>query len=287
MTGAMDYASYWGMKEKPFEESCDTRFYYESEDHREALDRMLYIVKDRNMNMGMLTGEVGSGKTITKNVFQSSLPADGFEVVNTENSNYGFVDLMYDVLCRITFRDSRLALEQEEVRAERGDKYGIMKAFEARLQALAYDENRHLVVLFDEAQQMEDSVLDEIKNLTNLPPQSKNILTVFLVGQPELREKVRRLKQVDQRIFLRFHLNNLSYDDTVSYVLHRLRAAGLGERALFTSLGLEYIFRSTGGVPREINRLCKMALTYGAARELSQIRREELEVIFNDLQEHA
>ena len=69
----MGYLEHWNLKEKPFEEVSDTRFFFESEDHREALDRMLYVVNDRNMNMGLLTGEIGSGKTITKNVLTGSL----------------------------------------------------------------------------------------------------------------------------------------------------------------------------------------------------------------------
>lgn len=74
----MSYEEHWKLSDKPFEEVCDTRFFFESDDHREALDRMLYIVNDRNMNMGLLTGEVGSGKTITKNVFQNSLSPSQF-----------------------------------------------------------------------------------------------------------------------------------------------------------------------------------------------------------------
>ena len=110
----MEYTEYWRLKEKPFEELCDTRFFFESEDHREALDRLLYVVNDRNMNMGLLTGEVGSGKTLTKNVLISSLSRHYFEVIDFENSSFGFNDLLYDIVGRITFRDARLALMEEE-----------------------------------------------------------------------------------------------------------------------------------------------------------------------------
>ena len=78
----MGYLEHWKFKDKPFEEVCDTRFFFESEDHREALDRMLYVVNDRNMNMGLLTGEIGSGKTITRNVLTDALPRESFEIVH-------------------------------------------------------------------------------------------------------------------------------------------------------------------------------------------------------------
>ena len=282
----MGYLEYWNLKEKPFEELCDTRFFFESEDHREALDRMLYVVNDRNMNMGLLTGEVGSGKTITKNVLIGSLPRHSFEIVDFENSSFSFNDILFDIVRRITFRDSRLALLSDE-EPERSDKYLLMQIFKKKLETLLYEEKRHLVLLFDEAQQIEDSVLDEIKNLTNIGSRMENFLTIFLVGQPELREKVRKLKQVDQRIFLRFHLNNLDYNGSIKYIQHRLRIAGLEHGAIFTSLGHEIIFRSTGGVPREINRLCKLTLTYGYSQELTEIAREDIQVILDDLQAHS
>jgi general secretion pathway protein A len=112
-------------------------------------------------------------------------------------------------------------------------------------------------------------------------------MTIFLVGQPELRETIRTLPQVNQRIFLRFHLNNLDYNNTVNYIQHRLRVAGLARGTIFRSLANEMIFRSTGGVPREINRLCKLALTFGFAHELDDISREDIELILQDMEKHS
>ncbi|KMQ52011.1 secretion ATPase [Chitinispirillum alkaliphilum] len=280
----MSYTTYWDLREKPFEELCDTRFYFESEDHREALDRMLYIVNDWNMNMGLLTGEVGSGKTITKNVFSNSLNRHNFEVIDFDNSSFSFEDILYDIINRITFRDTRLALMETDV-PSRDDKYALTCHFRRQLETLFFEEKRHLVIIFDEAQQIEDKVLDEIKNLTNIGSGAENYITVFLVGQPELREKTRRLPQVDQRIFLRFHLNNLDYNGTINYIQHRLRVAGIQRTTIFTSLAQELIFRSTGGVPRMINRICKIALQYGFAQGLDEISREDLQVILDDMQE--
>ena len=282
----MSYEEHWKLRDKPFEEVCDTRFFFESDDHREALDRMLYIVKDRNMNMGLLTGEVGSGKTITKNVFQNSLSRQNFEVIVFENSNFPFTDILFDIVNRISFRDPRIAMTEETVKPERNDKYLLTTLFKEKLDTLIYEEKRHLVIIFDEAQLMESNALDEVKNLTNINSETANFMTIFLVGQPELREQIRVMKQVDQRIFLRFHLNNLDYNNTVKYIQHRLRVAGLQEGTIFTSLAYEIIFRKTGGVPREINRLCKLALTYGFAENSNEISREDIEVILEDLQKN-
>jgi general secretion pathway protein A len=279
----MGYVEYWKLTEKPFEELCDTRFYFESDDHREALDRMLYVVNDRNMNMGLLTGEVGSGKTITKNVFMNRLNRSDFEVINFENSHFSFSDILYDICKRISFRDARITMAEQAQMPRRDDTYMFMNLFKHKLELLAYEEKRHLVLVFDEAQRMEDQVMDEVKGLTNISSETENYLTIFFIGQPEMREKIRTLKQIDSRIFLRFHLNNLDFVNTTRYIQHRLQMAGLAMQNIFTSLGLELIFRSTGGIPREINRLCKLALNYGFAENKTEIRREEVELILDDM----
>ena len=282
----MGYLRHWDLKEKPFEELCDTRFFFESDDHREALDRMLYVVNDHNMHMGLLTGEVGSGKTLTKTVFQKSLAKHAFEVVEFANSHFAFTDILYDIITRISLTSRKGSQTNGFDAPSRGDHYMLMNRFKALLETLFFEEKRHLTLIFDEAQQMEDSVLDEVKNLTNISSETENFLTVFFVGQPELREKIKRLKQIDQRIFLRFHLNNLDYGNTTKYIFHRLRIAGLENYGIFTTTALEMIFRMTGGVPREINRLCKLALSYGFAQNLTELSIEDIEVIFEDMRKH-
>jgi general secretion pathway protein A len=283
----MGYQKFWKLSEKPFEELCNTRFFFESDDHREALDRMLYVVNDRNMNMGLLTGEVGCGKTITKSVFESSLARNTFEVVSFENSSFTFLDIMYDIIKRASFRDARLALTEDAELPGRSDKYQLMNIFKKKLETLVYEEKRHLVLIFDEAQQMAPEVLDEVKNLTNITSETQNFLSIFFVGQPELREKIRTIRQVDQRIFLRFHLNTLDFNNTTKYIQHRLRVAGRNNPGIFTNEAIELIFRSTSGVPREINRICKLVLNYGFAQELEAIDREDIECILDDMRKHG
>ncbi len=282
----MGYLKYWGLQKKPFEELCDTRFFFESDDHREALDRMLYVVNDHNMHMGLLTGEVGSGKTLTKIVFQNSLARNSFEVVGFENSHFSFSDILYDIIVRITRQSSDAAQGGDVDLPARQDIYMLMIRFKEILETLFFKEKRHVVLIFDEAQQMENHVLDEVKNLTNISSETQNYLTIFFIGQPELREKIKRLKQVDQRIFLRFHLNNLDYSNTIQYIHHRLRIGGLENYGIFNDPALEMIFRMTDGMPREINRLCKLSLNHGFARNLSGISKEDIEVILDDMRKH-
>ena len=279
----MGYVEYWNLKEKPFEEVRNTRFYYESDDHREALDRMLYVVNDKSMNIGLLTGEIGSGKTITKNVFKGQLPSHDFAVVDFENSHYRYIDILYSIVTQISFRDSRTQLDDSLAIPARDDKYLLIAVFKKMLEILVYEEKRHLVIIFDEAQQMDPSVLDEV---TNISSETEAYMTIFLVGQPELREKVKKAQQVDQRVFLRFHLNNLDFNNTLKYVQHRLRIAGAERSNVFTHDAIETIYRATNGIPREINRLCKLVLTFGFAQNLLEIDKTHVAAIVEDLRRH-
>ncbi|MBN1983350.1 MAG: AAA family ATPase [Chitinivibrionales bacterium] len=279
----MEFEAHWHLKEKPFEELADAHFFFESDDHREALDRMLYVAKDRNMNMGLLTGEIGSGKTITRNVFKNTLPRNNFEVIIFENSNFTFCDIIFDCIKRISLRDPRIALSGPLQQPSRDDKYHLIQVLKEKIDVLVYEEKRHLIVIFDEAQLIEPAILDEIRSLTNISSESANYLTIFFVGQPELREKIRNLQQLDQRIFLRFHLNNLDFTNTVKYIQHRLRVAGHQNGEIFTSNAYELIFRKTEGVPRRINRLCKLALSFGYANNSTEITHEDIDVILEDM----
>jgi type II secretory pathway predicted ATPase ExeA len=213
----------------------------------------------------------------------NSLNRNDFEVINFENSHFSFSDILYDICKRISFRDARITMAEQAQTPRRDDTYMFMNLFKHKLELLAYEEKRHLVLVFDEAQRMEDQVMDEVKGLTNISSETENYLTIFFIGQPEMREKIRTLKQIDSRIFLRFHLNNLDFVNTTRYIQHRLQVAGLATQNIFTSLGLELIFRSTGGIPREINRLCKLALNYGFAENKTEIRKEEVELILDDM----
>jgi general secretion pathway protein A len=280
----MGYVKYWNFKYKPFEEDTNTRFFFEGDEHREALDRMLYVCHDSNMHIGMLTGEVGSGKTTTKTIFERSLPQQRFEVISLENSNFSFSDILFDIINKLSKTG---ILKQVVPLPDRNDKYMLVQVFKKYLDTLYYEQKRHLIITLDEAQQIEEHVIDELKNLTNISFEAENCLTLFLIGQPELREKIKKLKPVNQRIFLRFHLNNLDYKNMIKYIRHRLRVAGLENYSIFTDAAFECMFRETDGIPREINRLCKIALNYGYVQNLKEITDTDIQVVIDDIREHS
>jgi general secretion pathway protein A len=135
----MDFLPYWNLRERPFEATWDTRFYFQSRDHDEALNRLGFLVGEKTMNIGMLTGEIGCGKTLTRAVFSQQLNRNEFEVVTQENSAFGFKDLLGAVLNTL---DPDGKGQNKFARCER------LKRVAERLHA----EGRHLVLIFDEAQ---------------------------------------------------------------------------------------------------------------------------------------
>jgi general secretion pathway protein A len=269
----MDLLAHWNLRERPFEATWDTRFYFQSRDHDEALNRLSFLVGEQTMNIGMLTGEIGCGKTLTRAVFTKQLDRNKFHVVTQESSAFGFKDLLGGVLNSL---DPDGKGQNKFARCDR-----LRRAAE-RL----HSQNRHLVLIFDEAQEMSLSTLNELKLLTNLNGGGQNYLTIILLGQPELRALVAKLPAIDQRISLRFHLGSLSLEDAHAYVAHRLRIAGHPTGNLFAPETIASAHRVSKGVPRELNRLAKLALEYAWLREMSFVEESALVTIVRDLSRH-
>jgi general secretion pathway protein A len=269
----MDLLDYWNLRERPFEATWDTRFYFQSRDHDEALNRLGFLVGEQTMNMGMLTGEIGCGKTLTRAVFAQQLDPRKFQVVTQENSAFNFKDLLGAVL---NFLDPLGKGQNKFARCER-----LRRAAEQ-----LHTENRHLVLIFDEAQEMSSSTLNELKLLTNLNGGGQNYLTIILLGQPELRNFVARLPAIDQRISLRFHLRPLALDDARAYVQHRLKVAGHPTGELFSEGTIQCAHKFSKGIPRELNRLAKLALEYAWLREMPYVEENALETVVRDLSRH-
>jgi general secretion pathway protein A len=268
-----DLLAYWNLRERPFEATWDTRFYFQSRDHDEALNRLAYLVAERTMNFGMLTGEVGCGKTLTRAVFTSRLDPKQFAVIVQDTSAFPFKDLLGAVLATL---DPTGAGTTKFARCDR-----LAKAAK-RL----HDEGRHLVLIFDEAQEMSSGTMNDLKMLTNLNGGGQNYLTIILLGQPELRSKVVKLPAIDQRISLRFHLNPLNLTEAGAYLVHRLKMAGHSSGEVFAPEAVAQLFSACHGVPRELNRLAKLALEVAWLRQMPQVAVAAVDTVIRDLSRH-
>ena len=267
------YLGYWGFKEKPFENTPDPRFFYATAKHEEALMRMFYAVTERK-SAAMLSGEYGSGKTLLTRVITSKLLND--------NSNYNVAiiinpDITSDELLEeIIYQLGKTPMVNNK-------KNELLRELNSLLYATSRKE-KHTVIIIDEAQAIKDEkTLEELRLLLNFQLNDRFLLTLLLFGQPELRDKVSHLKQFEQRIALRYHLNNLSNEETNGYIAYRCRIAG-AEREIFTPDACHLVNFRTGGIPRIINTVCDTALLVGMNKNANEIDTAIVEGVLKDLQ---
>lgn len=267
------------LRAQPFDNTRDTNYFFASSGHAEALARLTFLIEDRNMGIGLLTGEIGCGKTITRTMLHRQLAKPAHAVVSLENCLLEFDDLLLEIISQLRGKRADAV--------ELPDRYSRLAAFKQLLMRRIAEAGRHLVILLDEAQQLDAASIEALKGLTNIASERQNFLTLVLIGQPELRGTLRQLPQVDQRVGLRYHLNALSHDETRSYLEHRLQVAGLAGPAPFDAGAVQCLFEASGGVPREINRICKLALEHARASGMANLDAHAIRSITGDLQRHG
>lgn len=270
----MDYLDYWGLEDAPFEEDGNPKFFYESIDHQEALERLRYVIESTNMNMGLLTGEIGAGKTMTRNVLIQELLSedDPNFVVTLDTSAFRYIDILKEILCQL------LNVDPERLPS---NKYSLIKRIKSFLETEVVPMNKQVYIFLDEAQRIAQKYLDSLKDLTNIKYDYKSPITLIFIGQPSLLKNIIELPQVYQRIGMRYHLNHMTKKDTFNYIRHRLAKAGL-DKEIFTQDAYNLIYSKTIGVPREINRACKIALDFGFTEEMEMIDKKTMSIIFCD-----
>jgi type II secretory pathway predicted ATPase ExeA len=264
---------------EPFEPTGDPRFFFESRQHVEALARLKYLILQETMLLGMLTGEIGCGKSMVRQTLVKQLPLDRFFVVQFENSGFDFTSHLRRLLT--TFGLGDYASEKQGIY----DLYELVAHCMAQLKKI-YGQN--LVLLFDEAQDLSLDSLRQIKSLTNLNERGEGSLTIVLIGQPELRDLVARVPAVDQRITLRYHLKPITLDEIEPYLRHRLTAAGFKDSRVFGKEACEHIFHASRGIPREINRLARLSIQAAGhnGNQGGMVEARDVHLVVEDLRRH-
>ena len=266
------YEEYWKLKEKPFENVPDSHFLYHSKRHDEALMRMLYAVEEKK-GAAMLTGEYGSGKTVLVKEIMNRL--------TTQNDNYHVALIVNPAIPQLELLGEIIYQLGRSI-SEKMKKTELLRSLNDILHK-NQEEGRHVIVIIDEAQAIGDEeVFEELRLLLNLQLDKNFLLTLLLVGQPELGEKMSRLRQFEQRLSIRYHLAALSQEETKGYIHHRCQVAGAG-RELFTGVACNLIYISSKGIPREINNICDISLLVGAGRRKAQIDGEIVEEMVEEL----
>ncbi|HQP91931.1 MAG TPA: AAA family ATPase [Candidatus Omnitrophota bacterium] len=267
------YTNYWGLTSKPFENTPDPRFFYCSPKHEEAMMRLLYAVEERK-GSAMLSGEYGGGKTLLSRIVMAKLmqEEDKFRVALIVNPAIPSLELLGEVVYQLGGEGSK-----------NDRKIDILRNLNQMLYKTS-GEGRHTVVIIDEAQAIEDeTTFEELRLLLNFQLNEQFLLTLLLLGQPELRMKIDNLPQFKQRLAVRYHLTTLTEDEVRHYIEHRVRVAGKNE-PIFTEDAYKLIYEYSKGVPRQINNVCDLGLVIGMGHKARIIDSHIIKEIIKDFQ---
>jgi general secretion pathway protein A len=258
------YEHFFGLSERPFSLLPDPDFLYLSPQHKLARAYLEYGLTQK-IGFVVLTGEIGTGKTtLIKSLLKARAGKQRLGVLYQTSFDAG--DLL------------ELLLREFEIQGHFPSRTTRLAAFNQFL-IQAYGRGEHVVLIVDEAHNLGAAALEELRLLSNIQTDKEPLLQVILVGQPNLRDRLRlpALRQLAQRVGVHFHLQPLDEAESKEYIQYRLaRAGGSG---IFTPSALEKIFEVTQGVPRRINAWCDLALVAAFAENRQEIDREFLETV--------
>jgi general secretion pathway protein A len=252
------YLEYYGLKEPPFSITPNPRYLFFSAKHREALNHLVYGIRERK-GFVQLTGEVGAGKTTLCRALLEQL-----------GKNFSTALILNPVLDPT---EMVKAVAMEFGLAVKGmDKLEAMSALNLFLLSEA-EKGRDCVLLIDEAQNLTPELLEQVRMLSNLETDDRKLLQIVLLGQPELRDRLNdpSLRQLRQRITVRYHLPPLRQFELGKYVQHRLQVSGAQRPVAFTWPALWRIYSYTQGIPRLVNAVCDKCLLAGFVQQTQQI----------------
>ena len=250
------YEDYYGFVEKPFSLTPDPKYLYKSESHANAFELLQYGIRRRE-GFVVITGDIGTGKTTLCRAVLDQLDRKTFTALVLNPF------IAEDDLLRLILQDFGVVSREE---MKRGRLAGISK------QELLETLNDFLLsllplratalLIIDEAQNLPRAVLEHIRILSNLETDKEKLLQIVLVGQLNLKDVLRspELRQLDQRVSIRYNLKPLTAEETAAYVAHRVTIAGGGSAVSFAPKALQAIHRHAGGIPRLVNLVCDRAL---------------------------
>ncbi len=272
------YKDYFHLSEEPFSITPDPRYLYLTSQHREAMNHLLYGIRQRK-GFICLTGEVGSGKTTLCRALLAEL---GGEIHTALILNPMLSETQ---LLRATVEEFGIVTKSRD----RLSYLKLLNEFLLKVNSQGHDA----VLIIDEAQDMPTATLEMARLLSNLETERQKLLQIVLVGQPELGHKLARpaLRQLAQRITVRFHLEAMSAHDTEDYIRHRLAVAGASQQQenilTFDRGAVREIYRYSRGTPRLINALSDKALLAGYVYRTARIDRNLVRLAIDELKEAA
>ena len=269
------YEAFYGLADKPFRQSPDTRFFFDSACHNRAMAYLRYGLQ-QGEGFIVITGAVGTGKTMLVNNLFDELHDDqviAAQIVSTQMDEQEVLRLI----------SSSFGLAHDGL-----SKTSLLQNLEGFFRARR-SEGRRVLLVVDEAQNLPSRSIEELRMLSNYQQHGLALLQSFLLGQPELKITLQkqRMKQVRQRIIAAYHLRTLDGQEMRSYIEHRLAVAGWKRDPLISDEAFAALFDATGGTPRRINNICERLLLFGAVEQLHKIERGHVETVVTSLAEET
>jgi general secretion pathway protein A len=260
------YESFYGLKEKPFNLTPDPDYLYMSPGHENVCIHLEYAIQE-SKGFVIVTGEVGSGKTTLINYLLRKIP----QAIHVGIINNTFIQ-PHELL--------RMICNEFDIEIEDAEKTVLLTRFYNYLLE-QYTKKERVILIIDEAQNLPERSLEEIRMLSNLESEKHHLIQMILVGQPQLKEKLhqKRFEQFVQRVTVYCHLDALDKGDVEKYIHHRLRVAGAENLDVFDPEALKAIYKHSLGIPRLINTLCDAAFVYGYADDAKVIGQELIDAV--------
>jgi len=265
------YLELFKLHELPFRLTPDPAFLYLSKHHARAKAYMESTIWFTD-GFVVITGEIGSGKTTLIETFLKELEKD-VVVAQINQTQVSAIEFLQTVLVQFGFQPFRM---------KKAELLSTLNEFLVE----QYANGRRVLLIVDEAQNLSNKVLEEIRLLSGIETTKEKVLRIILAGQPELNEKLNSpgLVQLAQRIRLRFHLTPLSKSDTVAYIQHRLEVAGSQGREIFEADTFPLIYRYTGGIPRLVNTLCDTSMMAAFGQDRDVVKVEDIRAAVEEMQ---
>ena len=274
---------YWGLRENPFSNVFTPRFFYQSLQHKEALERMTFVATNPELYLGLLTGEVGTGKTLISRLLEVKLKNKCL-VLYLAN---GFTDFAQVVRGMSALMMQRLLKKKmsiakiESLLKKAKDNKEIFYIFHQCLERYVKHFKKNLTIIIDECHRIDRNALITLKGVTNYLVEFKPAVSVILTGQKEITHIINTTHELKSRLSIVYSLKGFELDDTYKYMMYRLSSAG-AKVPIFSREAIMAVHDHTGGRPREINKIAMLALQYGALNKSKRITAELILRIYAD-----
>jgi general secretion pathway protein A len=266
------YTSYYGLSDRPFQLTPDARFWYDSRTHKKAMAYLGYGLA-QGEGFIVVTGEIGAGKSTLVAHLLATIDRERLNVISLVSTQVDGDDML------------RLAAQGLGLATQGVAKAQLLDRIEQKLGEEAAGGKRTLLIV-DEAQNLPVSALEELRMLSNFTRQGRALIQIFLLGQPEFRDRIAEdagIEQLRQRVIATHHLDTMEANEIEPYIVHRLAVAGWQGRPAFAPEAYAALYRHSRGVPRQLNQLAARLLLHAGVEHLEKIGEADVEAVATDL----